>query len=118
MEGRQGRGILKKGLLKYLKAVSVVAARENTDLLAQFQLPHRNAIFFSSGSRHTRLRTVTGVQTCALPLCSCCRTSTPRTTSRAGSSGATPRPRTWQIGRASWRERGEISGVALSLKKQ
>src|ERR1051325_6266431 len=31
--------------------------------------------FFSSRRRHTRLRTVTGVQTCALPLCSGCRRS-------------------------------------------
>jgi len=43
MQRQQIRDTLQTGLLKYLKAVSVVAARENTDLLAQFQLPHRNA---------------------------------------------------------------------------
>src|ERR1051326_9525633 len=28
--------------------------------------------FFSSRRRHTRYRNVTGVQTCALPICDCC----------------------------------------------
>lgn len=36
------RDTLQTALLKYLKAVSVAAAKENTDLLAQFELPHAN----------------------------------------------------------------------------
>src|SRR3546814_10023047 len=31
--------------------------------------------FFSSRRRHTRCALVTGVQTCALPICPCCRPS-------------------------------------------
>ena len=36
------RDTLQTALLKYLRAVSLAAAKENTDLLAQFELPHRN----------------------------------------------------------------------------
>ena len=42
MQRRDIRDTLQTALLKYLKAVSVAAAKENTDLLAQFQLPHAN----------------------------------------------------------------------------
>jgi len=42
MQRKEIRDTLQTALLKYLKAVSVAAARENTDLLAQFQMPHRN----------------------------------------------------------------------------
>src|SRR3546814_3907560 len=68
-------------------------------------------VFFSSRRRHTRCALVTGVQTCALPICS--RTSRP---TRPYSWAITGQPRlaahirtpldpTKQIGRASCRER-------------
>src|SRR6266700_5958383 len=69
--------------------------------------------FFSSRRRHTRFH-VTGVQTCALPICP-----------RFGVAGS-PTVRVVdhqvtverQIGRASCRERVKISVVAVSLKKK
>ena len=42
MQRRRIRDTLQTALLRYLKAVSVAAAKENTDLLAHFQLPHAN----------------------------------------------------------------------------
>src|SRR3546814_5615243 len=69
--------------------------------------------FFSSRRRHTRCALVTGVQTCALPICSF---SIPPTSSRRnGSDSRSTRPcgrvmttaivACAQIGRASCRER-------------
>src|SRR5213076_3574597 len=71
--------------------------------------------FFSSRRRHTRWLVVTGVQTCALPICAW-RTAC----GRRGAAGRAGTRR--QIGRASCRERVlptvEISVVAVSLKKK
>src|SRR3546814_1898941 len=46
--------------------------------------------FFSSRRRHTRCALVTGVQTCALPICACCGTAIP-------DRWATHRLRRWRI---------------------
>src|SRR3990167_5436522 len=59
--------------------------------------------------------TVTGVQTCALPIWAPSPRAAPRTLSP--NCRATRRP-TRKIGRASCRERVEISVVAVSLKKK
>src|SRR3546814_7375360 len=65
--------------------------------------------FFSSIRRHTRCALVTGVQTCALPICP--RTAARRRSGRTASpANPTARPRRRgcgrrQIGRASCRER-------------
>src|SRR6266496_6298551 len=59
---------------------------------------------------------VTGVQTCALPIC---RRRAARTAAPARALVARGRgPSSSQIGRASCRERVEISVVAVSLKKK
>src|SRR3546814_11817025 len=68
--------------------------------------------FFSSRRRHTRCVLVTGVQTCALPIC---RARTPRRESCRGSgSGACPRcPRSPPPSRPGWcapRTRGRSAG--------
>src|ERR1044071_10339323 len=68
--------------------------------------------FFSSRRRHTRYPLVTGVQTCALPISDRGEEGT-----EAGWRGGGPRTRQ-QIGRASCREREEISVGAVSLKKK
>src|SRR3989441_13294074 len=79
--------------------------------------PARVYFFFFQAEDGIRDKLVTGVQTCALPI------------SRRG-AGVRARgdlarvPRFLEavpgrgIGRASWRERGEISVVAVSLKKK
>src|ERR1043165_9459983 len=76
----------------------------------------RFVVVYSSRRRHTRYGHVTGVQTCALPIL---------LVGRGRDGGARLRRRFWhrnalrgggarkQIGRASWRERVEISGVAV-----
>src|SRR3546814_18173523 len=94
-----------------------------------------NVFFFSSRRRHTRCALVTGVQTCALPICSIRSQSSdmagrpiqiaPRIVqsaerpSRRPAAAATAEVK---IGRASCRERGcqyvSISVVAVSLKKK
>src|ERR1041384_8669535 len=68
--------------------------------------------FFFQAEDGIRDKLVTGVQTCALPIYP-----------RPGTQGAPPRrsPSRWrpqEIGRASCRGRGEISGGAGSLKKK
>src|SRR3546814_1563474 len=65
--------------------------------------------FFSSRRRHTRCALVTGVQTCALPIC-CRKHGSSRATSSAPSASASrSRPAggidSGEIGRASCRER-------------
>src|SRR3546814_13597466 len=81
--------------------------------------------FFSSRRRHTRCALVTGVQTCALPICQ--TPTTCRFTVHDDNNPATPEVRPAlaqcaQIGRASCRERVcpyvSISVVAVSLKKK
>src|SRR3546814_8111621 len=97
--------------------------------------------FFSSRRRHTSCTLVTGVQTCALPICrageneSIARFSPDGSaiafiSSRAGKEGEDEESRLWlmpmaggeAIGRASGRERVcqyvELSVVAVSLTKQ
>ena len=80
--------------------------------------------FFSSRRRHTRSFHVTGVQTCALPICQCRSELLVRNSAscnhgdvqchRSGSSQGD----LLEIGRASCRERVQISVVAVSLKKK
>src|SRR5260221_10739767 len=84
--------------------------------------------FFFQAEDGIRDHCVTGVQTCALPICggggrrgSRRRHSAKRTA--RGHAQVLPRSRRSlgrqrKIGRASCRERGEISGVAVSLKKK
>src|SRR2546430_17418460 len=87
--------------------------------------------FFFQAEDGIRDLTVTGVQTCALPICP---SSSAREAGRwapevMASSAAwgparrakrcvPPAPGVNQIGRGSCRERGEISVVAVSLKKK
>src|SRR3989442_15505145 len=76
--------------------------------------------FFFQAEDGIRFADVTGVQTCALrisPLRRVPRPSPGRGTRRSGgpTAGAIPRV---PIGRASGRGRGEISVVAVSLKKK
>src|SRR4051794_41734304 len=87
----------------------------------------RGHVFFFQAEDGIRDGRVTGVQTCALPIW---LSGVPRRGKRASgtplraSGGGRPRrgrrPPTGggQIGRASCRERVEISGVAASLKKK
>src|SRR5438128_10364756 len=75
--------------------------------------------FFFQAEDGIRAATVTGVQTCALPIsgrreCSRSERSIPRAGTRAGSR----RARQPEIGRASCRERVEISVVAEPMKKR
>src|ERR1051325_11915037 len=72
--------------------------------------------FFPSRRRHPRLRTVTGVQTCALPIWF--HLPPARGDVRSLVCGADRRRARSEIGRASCRERGEISGVAVSLTQK
>src|SRR2546426_12331595 len=96
--------------------------------------------FFFQAEDGIRDYKVTGVQTCALPICAprgsapagrCSRRRCGSKRASTGSSGAAggaaraggrlvafrPRDRS-EIGRAACRGRGEISGVAVSLKKK
>src|SRR2546430_9702747 len=72
--------------------------------------------FFFQAEDGIRDLTVTGVQTCALPI------SRKRLVRRAGrgvdEADRRPARDLREIGRASCRERGEISGGAVSLKKK
>src|SRR3546814_8218596 len=67
--------------------------------------------FFSSRRRHTRCALVTGVQTCALPICHVGRHLGPRPLAGLGSAASratvlrSGRRKSQQIGRASCRER-------------
>src|ERR1041385_4151672 len=74
--------------------------------------------FFFQAEDGIRDVAVTGVQTCALPILYCCwhRIIDGRLAQyiEAIDWGSVY----WQIGRASCRERGEISGGAVSLKKK
>src|SRR4051794_41233554 len=83
--------------------------------------------FFFQAEDGIRDGRVTGVQTCALPICG--RTAVTQCSRRPVPLDAIELPRPQrahvrragggrQIGRASCRERGEISGVAGSLKKK
>src|ERR1044071_4284409 len=77
-----------------------------------------DSFFLSSRGRHTSSPLVTGVQTCALPIC---RSRRPRSRRvhphrRLGRRRQTARNQRAQIGRASCRERAEISGGGGSLK--
>src|ERR1051325_11974977 len=73
-------------------------------------------LFFSRRRGHTRLRTVTGVQTCALPICTGWYVHPIDLESAVVDAPYQVTPAE-QIGRASCRERGEISVGAGSLKK-
>src|SRR2546425_8731326 len=76
--------------------------------------------FFFQAEDGIRDKLVTGVQTCALPI-SPPRRTTWRRLSRAGASSSPAGIRgvsAGQIGRASCRGRGEISGGAVSFKKK
>src|SRR2546429_9274994 len=84
-----------------------------------------SVFFFFQAEDGIRDVAVTGVQTCALPICRgrtawrgsrLWRSGGPRT-SPGREAGSSARCRT-EIGRASGRERGEISGGAGSLKKK
>src|SRR3989339_1419293 len=70
-------------------------------------------LFFFQAEDGIRDWSVTGVQTCALPICR--RRLPPAGRRDDPRCGAAP---TSQIGRASCRERGEISVGAVSLKKK
>src|SRR3546814_6023877 len=70
-------------------------------------------LFFSSRRRHTRCALVTGVQTCALPICLCLMTGRPSVGRRmkdfimalSWRTSSTLNVRQPEIGRASCRER-------------
>src|SRR2546429_5729223 len=79
--------------------------------LSSIGLIHFFIFFFFQAEDGIRDVAVTGVQTCALPICR------PRREDWGSTGMWGQRPRT-EIGRASGRERGEISGVAVSLKKK
>src|ERR1051325_3097151 len=68
--------------------------------------------FFSSRRRHTRLRTVTGVQTCALPISGAGRRT------GAGRSRRSPWRGLREIGGRRGGEGGRTSGAADHLKKK
>src|SRR3979490_3552504 len=70
--------------------------------------------FFFQAEDGIRDKLVTGVQTCALPICSGHGGRGGRRTARHGRSVVVAP----EIGRASCRERGEISGGAGLLKKK
>src|SRR6185312_16574179 len=91
------------GIVEHLLAFSVIEA------------PHPKVFFFQAEAGLRGL-IVTGVQTCALPISS----SVGPVSIFAGCSSAVIRlrRRTSKIGRASCRERVEISVVAVSLKKK
>src|SRR2546427_11841596 len=72
--------------------------------------------FFFQAEDGIRDLTVTGVQTCALPICLLARAAAPCPRSRAAELRDLDLP--GEIGRASWRERGLILGVAVLLKKK
>src|SRR2546429_9708378 len=80
----------------------------------------RNCFFFQAedGIRDVA---VTGVQTCALPICAVAVIANSRGVIK-GKQGESPKIGgiiyTEKNGRASWRGRGEISVVAVSLKKK
>src|SRR5690348_18348071 len=76
--------------------------------------------FFFQAEDGIRDGRVTGVQTCALPICECHRLSRdrPRPAAPRGRDRDPRDPRRDQIGRASCRERVQISVVAVSLKKK
>src|SRR5262249_59868411 len=73
--------------------------------------------FFFQAEDGIRDWSVTGVQTCALPISAGRWRSSARSTARACAWCACA-PRTAEIGRASCRERVEISGGGGSLKKK
>src|ERR1044071_6681045 len=79
--------------------------------------PPTMSLFLSSRRRHTRYPLVTGVQTCALPIYFGPCFGWPNVPKSAG-IGPPEENAIRQIGRASCRERGEISGGAGSLKKK
>src|SRR3546814_6222038 len=55
--------------------------------------------FMSSRRRHTRCALVTGVQTCALPIFSCCVTTQPdEAVGRGGGPGSVPRVQRSPVG--------------------
>src|SRR5580700_11783546 len=72
--------------------------------------------FFFQAEDGIRALYVTGVQTCALPIFWWCRLTI--NTSNAGLSRSSRMVAAGRIGRASCRERVEISVVAVSLKKK
>src|SRR5690348_18365013 len=94
--------------------------------------------FFFQAEDGIRDGRVTGVQTCALPILGtvanrACAASSHRSRETDQGAGATtfgdtdhgvgrrktrPQGRAREIGRASCRERGEIAGVAVALKKK
>src|ERR1041385_9442188 len=73
-----------------------------------------SCLFFFQAEDGIRVVAVTGFQTCALPICP----SRYRSTHSSHCSIAFDTARGTEIGRASCRERGEISVVAVSLKKK
>src|SRR5438093_13487051 len=87
--------------------------------------------FFFQAEDGIRDWSVTGVQTCALPISACGPLTSVHSTMAASTSATTPIPvtavvqngtsarvRSSQIGRASCRERVEISVVAVSLQEE
>src|SRR3546814_6477437 len=93
----------------------------STFLVFSFICKHLSSFFFSSRRRHTRCALVTGVQTCALPICVPIRRRLPALHRPRPPAPRTGRPPS-QIGRASCRERvcqyDSIPVVAVSLKKK
>src|SRR2546430_14722693 len=84
-------------------------------------------VFFFQAEDGIRDLTVTGVQTCALPISrrrgsrartGAARAGAPRDDRRPSRCGLRARDRRRKIGRASCWERGEISVVAVSFKKK
>src|SRR5690625_7666154 len=76
-----------------------------------------NTFFFLQAEDGIRDGHVTGVQTCALPILRAFTTTPGKTDSGSRTSASSGSPSS-QIGRASCRERVEISVVCLSLQKE
>ena len=103
----------------------VVGIKISLVIMAQYNVGCENLFFFfSSRRRHTRCADVTGVQTCALPICKSVGTLPPQLTQyrsyqpachKAGSSfGMSPT----QIGRASCRGKSVDLGGRRIIKKK
>src|SRR5438874_13086914 len=76
------------------------------------------ACFFFQAEDGIRDLYVTGVQTCALPICRCHPRANLPADPLVGVVGALRGPRVSEIGRASCRERVLIWAVAVSLKEK
>src|SRR4051795_13785059 len=78
----------------------------------------RLSFFFFQAEDGIRDESVTGVQTCALPIWARRRCSTEWLRPTATGRRSTSSRGSWEIGRASCRGRGEISVGGVSLKKK